>query len=230
MGKQAKMKQQNKKSKSLKKEQQKLKIQEEKKQKEYLVSFMKELQQSNPEISLKSMTRIPKYEEICKYMKEQDKDAFRMDKMCGGCKNTCKKLKYCVKCNFIGYCSKECQLKDWDKHKHMCGEFSTDKKTAKKLYKACDYLNVEILTALKLHYSLSVKNELPEKSIIEVYKYFNFEENDSKGYTFLMSNDINDMPWVKDRPESWIKWHTEKENTLFVDIGGFVYGVDTTVF
>ncbi len=45
-----------------------------------------------------------------------------------------------------------------------------------------------------------------------------------------MSNDINDMPWVEGRPESWIKWHTEQENKIFVDVGGFVYGVDTTVF
>ena len=230
MGKQARMKQQNKKSKSLKKEQQELKFQEEKQSRESFISLVNELKQSNPENSLKTITRIPKYEGVCESIKEEDKDAFRMDKMCGCCRKTFKKLKYCVNCKHTGYCSKECQLKDWDNHKHICGQFSMNRKEVKKLYKENDYLNVKILTALKLHYSLSVKNQLPTRSIIEVYKYFCFQENDDKGYSFLMSNNINDMPWIEDKTTSWIKWHTEKENTIFVDIGGFIYGVDTTVF
>tara|TARA_R110002012_G_scaffold319308_1_gene539369 strand:+ start:50 stop:751 length:702 start_codon:yes stop_codon:yes gene_type:complete len=227
MGKQAKMKQQNKKSKSLKKEQQKLKFEEEKQSKEELVSFVANLMKSNPEVSLKTMTRIPKYEEVCKYMEKQSNNAFRIDKMCAFCKTTDKKIKYCVKCNCIGYCCKECQIKDWDRHKLICGEMTTDRKKMKTIHKDSDYINMKILTALQIHNSLSVKNELPQKSIVEAYKYFNLEEVDDKGYTLLMSNNMNDMIWAKDRPDDWIKFHRERENAKFIGIYGFVYGLDT---
>ena len=45
------------------------------------------------------------------------------NKVCNVC-NTDHKLKRCSACNIVGYCSKECQKKDWKQHKISCKLFA----------------------------------------------------------------------------------------------------------
>jgi hypothetical protein len=39
---------------------------------------------------------------------------------CYTCKKVQKDYKRCSACGFARYCSKECQVKDWPEHKHIC--------------------------------------------------------------------------------------------------------------
>jgi hypothetical protein len=39
---------------------------------------------------------------------------------CEVCHRLVKKLKHCERCNSTYYCGRECQKKDWNRHKKMC--------------------------------------------------------------------------------------------------------------
>lgn len=60
----------------------------------------------------------------CNCMKDWKKEAKSMDKIavCNGCRETFPKptMLACSKCMSARYCSTECQLKDWSKHKERC--------------------------------------------------------------------------------------------------------------
>ena len=38
------------------------------------------------------------------------------------CGNVEKEIKFkkCGRCQYVRYCSRECQIKDWSSHKHVC--------------------------------------------------------------------------------------------------------------
>ncbi len=40
--------------------------------------------------------------------------------VCGSCNKTAEKLQKCAGCHFILYCDRNCQKKDWPKHKNVC--------------------------------------------------------------------------------------------------------------
>jgi hypothetical protein len=40
--------------------------------------------------------------------------------ICGYCSRTDQILQECARCHFIGYCDRDCQAKDWPKHKLVC--------------------------------------------------------------------------------------------------------------
>ena len=41
-------------------------------------------------------------------------------KVCNNCNKTFEKLLKCSKCKKVKYCSRECQIADWKKHKKNC--------------------------------------------------------------------------------------------------------------
>ena len=227
MGKQAKMKQQNKQSKSLKKEQDKLKYQEEKKKAQDLFECLKSFTDISP--STTTLTRIPKYEEQVKIIENHQSDGMRLDKMCSVCKCKNKKLRICKNCNFEKYCSRECQLKDWDKHKILCKEMKMTAREKSDFNKKTDYKNIRIVSAINLHLLLSKDGQLIARTGLELYKYYEFQGEDEEvpAYHIKMSNNIMDMDWAKGKGEEWIEWHNKQDKTKFVGINGLVYGIDT---
>jgi len=44
---------------------------------------------------------------------------------CNSCSKTMDNPKYCAKCNFVVYCSRECQVAQWKIHKGWCEKFSS---------------------------------------------------------------------------------------------------------
>jgi hypothetical protein len=55
-------------------------------------------------------------EQLLAYCRNKD---IELPTICCVC-NTPKKLLYCGNCRRAGYCSKECQRRDWTTHKHVC--------------------------------------------------------------------------------------------------------------
>jgi len=47
--------------------------------------------------------------------------AFKAEKECARCHAKSKKLFDCARCGKVSYCGRECQKKDWKKHKPVCG-------------------------------------------------------------------------------------------------------------
>jgi len=43
------------------------------------------------------------------------------NKICYVCDMYSSNTKICSKCKIARYCSRECQIKDWNEHKHICG-------------------------------------------------------------------------------------------------------------
>ncbi|GFH56483.1 hypothetical protein CTEN210_12959 [Chaetoceros tenuissimus] len=69
----------------------------------------------------------------------RDKDAMNIAalgtdiKICHCCKKTSEeKLPTCSRCKIVGYCNRECQRKDWPKHKLECKLYKDTKKDVKK--------------------------------------------------------------------------------------------------
>lgn len=57
-------------------------------------------------------------------------------KICHCCQKTSdEKLPTCSRCKIVGYCNRECQRKDWPKHKLECKLFKDTKKDVKKSVK-----------------------------------------------------------------------------------------------
>lgn len=70
------------------------------------------------------------------------------------------KLYRCSACRLVSYCSKECQLKHWPKHKEMCGKCTQEMKRMRKIesYRdanpmasICEALSVSNNAKLKLN-------------------------------------------------------------------------------
>lgn len=52
-----------------------------------------------------------------------------------------KSYQICSRCKIVGYCNRECQRKDWPKHKLECKRYQDIKKDAKKTEKEIKNLN-----------------------------------------------------------------------------------------
>jgi hypothetical protein len=72
---------------------------------------------------------------FCDCMKPKKSEAKNMEKLdkCYGCKELFAKadLRFCIGCNVVKYCSKECHINSWPSHKSDCRMLST-KPAAKK--------------------------------------------------------------------------------------------------
>lgn len=70
------------------------------------------------------------------------------------------RAKQCPNCKCFSYCSKECQLKDWTKHKLMCGKDIDEVHAAKlELYKSAREAGIKIINKVKDGNYLTVIHE-----------------------------------------------------------------------
>jgi hypothetical protein len=51
---------------------------------------------------------------------------------CNTCNKIDEKLKKCTRCKTMFYCSKECQVKDWKKHKKICKKYNSNNNNSNK--------------------------------------------------------------------------------------------------
>lgn len=78
--------------------------------------------------------------------------------------------KFCPVCQCYSYCSKECQLKDWTKHKDMCGKHPDDDNKAKLiLYKKAKEVSDTLFNKFKDGNYMTVIHEVGDEVMAAMF-------------------------------------------------------------
>jgi hypothetical protein len=107
---------------------------------------------------------------IMTHLKMTTKSNSILQTTCNNCTSETN-LKTCVKCKFVKYCSKECQINDWTEHKKVCSLYS-NKKNLKAFNELFEY-NIfdEYNALLKILSEPEPKNNKYVKARFNMLKY-----------------------------------------------------------